>query len=397
MRPSFLVLSLAFVLVMAVPDGAYGQAEPDGFVDVVKVTGYLDPVLVDFVEGALADAGRAGDVAVVLQLDSPGALVSTARLERLVAAIRRAVPLVGVWIGPSGGQAAGDAAQLVEAADVVGISPSSHVEIAGRRIAADQALEEEIADNTAPTLGDFIVGLPGVETRQVQQGDEPRLEPVTPVRFRALGLLDQLAHTVGSPAVAYLLFVIGLGLILFEFFTAGVGVAGLTGAGAFALGCYGLAVLPTTWFGVALLVVAMFGFGVDIQTGVPRVWTGIGTVAFVLGSLVIYDGIQLSWITLLVSILGMVVAMLAGMPAMVRSRFSTPTIGRDWMIDKDEVGSAAFDPDGIVQVRDAPWRARTNRATPIAAGAEVRVAAIDGLVLEVEPLEGAAKDYRDRH
>ena len=92
----------------------------------------------------------------------------------------------------------------------------------------------------------------------------------------------------------------------------------------------------------------------------------------------------------------MVLAMLAGMPAMVRSRFSTPTIGREWMIGEDGTARTAIDPDGVVPVRDAPWRARTNRATPIAAGDPVRVAAIDGLVLEVEPLEGAARDYRER-
>ena len=62
-------------------------------------------------------------------------------------------------------------------------------------------------------------------------------------------------HTVASPPVAYLLFVIGLALLLFELFTAGVGVAGVVGAGAFLLGCYGLGVLPTRPIGVALLVV----------------------------------------------------------------------------------------------------------------------------------------------
>jgi len=53
------------------------------------------------------------------------------------------------------------------------------------------------------------------------------------------------------------------------------------------------------------------------------------------------------------------------------------------------------DPDGVVRVRDALWRARTNRATPITKGAGVRVAEIEGLVLEVEPEEGAARDYRE--
>jgi len=203
-------------------------------------------------------------------------------------------------------------------------------------------------------------------------------------------------HTVASPPVAYLLLVIGMALLLFELFTAGVGVAGVVGAGAFLLGCYGLAVLPTHPFAVALLVFAMFGYAVDIQTGVPRVWTGIATVSFVIGSLTLYDGISLSWITLLAGIVGMTIAMLTGMPAMVRARFSTPTIGREWMIGETGEARTAVSPEGVVTVRGAPWRARTNRATPIPAGEPVRVAEIDGLVLEVEPVTGAARDYRER-
>jgi membrane-bound serine protease (ClpP class) len=54
-----------------------------------------------------------------------------------------------------------------------------------------------------------------------------------------------------------------------------------------------------------------------------------------------------------------------------------------------------INPLGIVQIHDAQWRARTNRSTPIQDGQELRVAAIDGVTLEVEPLEGAARDYRE--
>jgi membrane-bound serine protease (ClpP class) len=81
---------------------------------------------------------------------------------------------------------------------------------------------------------------------------------------------------------------------------------------------------------------------------------------------------------------------------MVRARFATPTIGRDWMIGEEGEARTAVSPEGVVEVRGAPWRARTNRATPIHAGDPVRVAAIDGLVLDVEPLTGAARDYRER-
>ena len=93
---------------------------------------------------------------------------------------------------------------------------------------------------------------------------------------------------------------------------------------------------------------------------------------------------------------GVVLAFLGGMPSMVRTRFSTPTIGREWMIGELGRAVTSVNPDGVVQIRDALWRAATNRATPIDELDRVRVVGIDGLVLEVEPEEGGARDYRER-
>ena len=60
------------------------------------------------------------------------------------------------------------------------------------------------------------------------------------------------------------------------------------------------------------------------------------------------------------------------------------------------VASGDVDPEGMLRIRDALWRARVNRATPIDAGDPVRVVGILGMILEVEPEEGAARDYRER-
>ena len=80
---------------------------------------------------------------------------------------------------------------------------------------------------------------------------------------------------------------------------------------------------------------------------------------------------------------------------MVRTRFATPTIGREWLIGLEGLATTDIPPEGEVTVQGARWRARTNRATPITNGQPVRVAAIDGVTLDVEPLEGAARDYRE--
>jgi membrane-bound serine protease (ClpP class) len=248
----------------------------------------------------------------------------------------------------------------------------------------------------APTIGDLIVDLPGVVTREVVIEGETRLEPVTTVRFSQLPLFESLLHAVASPAVAYLLLTVGMALLIFELFTAGVGVAGGIAAGSLVLGCYGLAWLPVRWWALALLVVSMVAFTIDVQTGVPRVWTGIGMALYIVGSLWLYDGVSMSWITLTVAIIGVALTFFSGIPSMVRTRFATPTIGREWMVG--EMGRAVTDvsPDGVVQVRGAQWRATTNRATPIDQLDPVRVVGIDGLVLEVEPEEGGARDYRER-
>lgn len=397
-------------------DGAE-PAAPTSVVDVIEVDGLLDEVLVDFVIRSIGDveaAARTQDVVgLVLQVNSPGAVVGDERLVELVERVRDAEVPVSVWIGPSGG-ATGGAALLGAHAAELGMAPGTSWGLDGFEVqpamvsgAAREVPQRELSDTeaaevglttiVAPTIGDLIVGLPGVETREITLDDgQVRREPLTQVRFAQLPLLDQLMHTVASPAVAYLLVALGLGLIVFELFTAGVGVAGVVGAVSFLLGSYGLAALPARGWAVALLVLSVVAFAVDVQTGVPRLWTGVGFVLFAVASLFLYDGLSLSWVTLLVAFVGVALAYLSGMPAMVRTRFSTPTIGREWMLGEEGRAVTAVDPDGVVQVRGAPWRAFTNRATPIGELDRIRVVGIEGLVLEVEPEEGGARDYRSR-
>ena len=91
-------------------------------------------------------------------------------------------------------------------------------------------------------------------------------------------------HTIASPPVAYLLLISGLILLLFEFFSIGVGIAGAIGAVVLALGSYGLAALPIRLWALVLILISMVAFAVDIQTVVPRFWTFVGEVAFIFGT-----------------------------------------------------------------------------------------------------------------
>ena len=431
-RLAIALLAVGAVLGFSSAAGAEARTAPaPPPVDVFEVSGLIDPILADQIDQAIGRAEANGSQALVLQLNSKQAVVSRQRMTELATHIASAKIPVTVWVGPSGARALGLPGQLIGVAAASGMAPGTRIgdfgsplEVNGAPLSFGDAtaalaagtygpddarakgvLKLQTNDRGIPVLRNMISALDGLsfngttlDTVYDAPDDQGVVRStVTTPRFFKLGLAPRLFHTVASPNSAYLLFAIGASLLIFEFFTAGVGIAGGVGVFCLVLSCYGLAALPLRGWAMALIVVSLLALAIDAQVGVPRLWTGIGMVLFTLGSVTLFrHGLHLSWVTLIAAIGGLALAFIVGMPSMVRTRFATPTIGREWMVG--ELGDAVGDvsPEGVVMVRGAKWRARTNRATPIDAGGRVRVIAIDGVTLEVEPEAGGARDHRER-
>ncbi len=415
-RPRRIGAALALVLLGVASFGAFAASPAGaqtnscarhGCVDVVAVNGLIDDIEADFIVDTLAGARRSnGVVGVILQFDSRGSAVPDDRLDEIARAIVDSDAPVSVWIGPSGSDALGGAAELVQVADSSGIAPGASIgDVGTQRLSTDEFGDlfkgrkavglDRILTRFSPTVGDHLISLDGVETKVRTTDGERQTVPLTTVRFSKLPLSTQLFHTVASPSVAYLLMTIGLGLLLFEFFTAGIGIAGVVGALFVVLGGYGISELPHNQWALVVFVASFVAFAIDVQTGIPRAWTIIGMTGFTISSLFLLTEFRPTWIALGAGIIGIGSTMFSGMPAMVRTRFATPTIGREWMVGEMGTATTAVDPEGTVTIKGALWRARVNRATPISVGEPVRVVAIDGLVLEIEPEEGGAIDYRE--
>jgi membrane-bound serine protease (ClpP class) len=418
---------------------ADAAAPADRTIDVIQVDGLIDPPNADLIRDAVRAANRDRAQLLMIRFNSGGAVdVDPGPLAR---AIRRSrVPIVS-WVGPSGAKARGLAAVLALESSVAAVSNGSSIgpvdpvllddpsapvptlpdgrnvgPVTDRALSGDAAAARRVTDapcNAPPgcaTIGDLLVALDGetldtafgpveVDTaRVVNRGPDRRREPEFDIRFRKLDLVGQAVHTLTSPSIAYFLLVVGLALIVFEFFTISIGLAGGTGAIALVGAFVGFSHLPVTWWALGLILLAGFGYAIDVQAGRAYSWTVIATILLVIGSLFLYGGssrLDVYWWVIAVVVVLTVVFFVAAMPVAVRSRFSTPTIGRESLIG--EMGEAAVDvaPDGVILLHGARWRARTNRATPITAGQAVRVVEVDGLVLEVEPETGAARDYRE--
>jgi len=415
----------ALIIVVVALTGLFGSpaASHDGHdhsreIRIIEVSGLLDPIEIDYIDSQIQDAQRQWALAIVLQVNSPGSVSDRQEVLDLLQNIEGSLVPVGAWIGQSGATAQGAAAHLVQAADYSGIAPGSRIgnfaEFTTSAESAPQAgskdlrrgedaVEAGLVKVMAPTLGEFLLAMEDAEliekiSTEIEQADgliQRSVASDVTVAFNKLSLLDQLFHTIASPAVTYLLFLAGMSLLLLDFFTGGIGVAGSVGCGSLLFGCYGLGVLDVRLWALVLLVIAMLGFAVDLQTGVPRFWTVVGAVLLIIGSLWLFATHSMSWLTLGGGI-GLTLAfVLSGMPALIRTRYGTSTLGREWMVGKMTEAATDLTPDGLVVFENSQWRARVNRLTPIKEGESARIVGLEGLVLEVEPEEGGAVDYRE--
>nr|MDQ3353879.1 hypothetical protein [Actinomycetota bacterium] len=236
-----LVVSLLAGLGAPSPAGAQGETPSRPFVNVVQVNGYLDPVMADFVERAIAESERGGAEALILQLDSPGSVLDTAALDALVFRVGHASVPVAVWVGESGAQALGGAGRLVLAAPLAGMAPQSRLgevsspvfgelppAVRQGTVGPDRALELGLVDlnqEESAVLGSFVAALDGrevagepLETASFApvEGGPPEATLTVDARLAKLDLVPRFMHTVASPPVAYLLLTLALALVVFE-------------------------------------------------------------------------------------------------------------------------------------------------------------------------------------
>ena len=349
-----------------------GSLNP-GYVEVFEVSGLLDDVLASALENSIIDAQNNGANALILQMNSKQAVISNQRLVALGQAFLDSSIPIEVWVGPSGSTAQGKVAQLALLSDSLGVSIGSSIGKTGEYVFSSMELnssyqekikilrsstlqwneaieanlvqcdrveidelgktlteKEQLARCSNPTLGDFLVNRDSFVSEVIQTDDGPRLSPLTKTKINRLNLIDQLMHTVASPPITYLLLISGLALLLFEFFSIGIGIAGVIGAISVALSAYGLTILPFRPWALLLIIFSMLAFAIDIQTVVPRVWTLIGQIMFTIGTIFLYYevNVEMSWIPMSVGIIGVLVLMARGMPIMIRGRFATTQIDR---------------------------------------------------------------------
>jgi membrane-bound ClpP family serine protease len=257
-----------------------------------------------------------------------------------------------------------------------------------------------LVDLVQPSVGQLIVAVDGmvvelesgpVQLQTARQSEDPGTgpAPAVEVRFDKGSLFSRVFRVAIRPEAAYLFLVVGLALAVFEFYAAGVGVMAAVAVLALLVGGYGVVALPVRWWAVGLTLVGLGLYTADFQRH-DLGWRSIlGTAALLAGGLWFVDAAPqfgINWWAVLGVVAGAALFFGVGMTAVVRSRFSTATIGRDHLIGRLGAAATDFDPTGVVDLDGARWQATSRRAAGIEEGDGVEVIAVSGIVLEVEPV-----------
>jgi len=392
----------------------------------IKVDAPIHPVTSEYVVRSLEMADRDGADLVVLTLDTPGGLDTSMR--EIMGAIVNAKTPVAVFVGPSGSRAASAGFFIALAADVFAMAPGTStgaahpvgVSLTGQ--AMDKTMEEKVVNDAAAYIRtvaekrgrnvrmaedavrkslsyterealeggliDLIVGteeelvarLDGRVLRRFDGSARTLALAGKPLVDRPMTFRQRFLLTIANPNLAYILLMIGLLGLYFEFSHPGAILPGVLGGISLLLAVFAFQILPINYVGLGLILLAVILFVLEVKVQSFGMLAVGGIAAMIIGSLMLIKApiteLRPSLRFVLPVVLGVSAIVIFLLTLVVRAHARRSFSGREGMIG--EMGTARTDlaPSGKVFVHGELWEAEAGE--PIRVGEKVKVIEVLG-------------------
>jgi membrane-bound serine protease (ClpP class) len=251
---------------------------------------------------------------------------------------------------------------------------------------ADEALQKGVIDLVAPDMDDLLQQLQG---RTVTVMGTPRVLDTAGAQIETIApdWRSRLLAVITDPNVAYVLMLIGIYGLFFEFANPGYILPGVAGAISLVLALYAFQILPVNYAGLALLSLGlMFMLAEAFVPSFGALGIG-GVIGFVIGSIILFDQSGTGYAVSLPLILALAL-LSAGffmfvVGAAIKARRRPVVSGREELLQASGEVLEDFAGSGLIRVHGEVWQAVTK--VPLRRGEKVRVRSVEGLVLNVEP------------
>jgi membrane-bound serine protease (ClpP class) len=401
----------------------------------VVVNDTIQPISAEYISRAIDEAHRLNDQALLIEINTPGGLVSSTRdiIEKISGS---SVPVI-VYVTPTGGHAGSAGIFILESADIAAMAPGTaagaahpvtfigpvqvkpddemnrkiendaaalirsvtskrgrNVEVAesavreSKSFTEQEALAQHLIDYIAPTPEDLFRQMQG-KTFKRFTGEPASLnlagQLVVPFNMT---LKEKILDTLMDPNIAFLLLAIGAFSLYLEFNHPGAVVPGTVGVVFILLAAFALNFLPTRFAALGLILGAFALFAAEAKFASHGVLTIGGIALLTLGGLLLVDSpipeMRVHLLTALaVSIpLGLITAFL--MTIAVKARRNKVVTGAQGLVGETGVAQTALSPQGKVFVHGELWDAVASSPLPV--GQLVVVRKVDGLSVQVDPL-----------
>jgi membrane-bound serine protease (ClpP class) len=421
-------LVFVFVCLLAQPGAALARQ-----VNVIRVEGVISPSSADYIVSAIKEAEKDKVAALVIELDTPGGLDTSMRviIKEMLAAER---PIV-VYVAPSGARAASAGAFITVAAHIAAMAPGTNIGAAApvamggqmdktmeKKVTNDaaaymrtiaekrgrpidlaeewvrkataktetEALKAKLIDVVSPNLDDLLQAIDGRVVTTAAGKVKIEMKNAV-VRREEMNLREKILKIITDPTIAYLLLILGLAGLYFEFSTPGAILPGVLGGIALILALYAFQQLPISYAGVLLILLAIVMFIAEIKVVSHGVLTAGGIAAMILGSMMLINTpapyMRISLGAIIGTAAGTAAFFLFVVGAGVKALRSRTTTGMEGLVGGIGVVRARLAPRGQIFLRGELWNAQAEGEVEV--GESVRVTGMDGLTLRVVHVQRA--------
>jgi membrane-bound serine protease (ClpP class) len=425
---SFLILCALILLSSTL---SYSE-ERKPVVDVITVSATITPPVAEYIMHMINESAKGGSDALIILLDTPGGL-DLAMRDIAKSILNSSVPVL-VYVSPSGARAASAGVIITIAAHVAAMTPGTNIGaahpvglgiggadktmmekvendavayvrgIANKRgrnedwversvrksesITAEEALKLKVIDFVSTDLNHLLEQADNKELI-LATGKKVLKTKGAVIHEKKMGTRQKILATISDPNIAYILLLVGLAGLYFEFANPGVILPGVIGGISLILAFFSMQTLPVNYAGVLLILFGIILFIAELKVISHGILTIGGVISLILGSLLLFDSpdpaLRVSW-RVMIPVLTLICLFFVGVIALVlKAQMRRGVTGKEGMVG--EMGQAVTDihETGKIFIIGEYWNASSDK--PVEKGKRIKVISVEGLKVKVEEIE----------